>query len=56
MEEYFTQTSNDPYIRHKYKLVYKNKKAVIFDNYQDVQSAWYDGGQNSNYIEVLNGN
>lgn len=55
-ELYFTQTSDEPYLRHRYKIVYKNKKAQIFDNYQDVLRAWFSNSINSNYIEVLDGN
>ena len=29
---YFKQTCDKPYDRHKYKLVFKNKKAVVFDD------------------------
>lgn len=51
MSEFFRQTSEKPYLRHRYKVVFKNKKAQIFDNYQDTLQAW-DPNQ-SNFIEVL---
>ena len=54
MTEFFTKTSEDPYIRHNYRIVFKNKKAQVFDNYQDTLQAW-DTDQ-ANFIEVLDGN
>jgi hypothetical protein len=52
--EYFQQTSNDPYIRHDYKLFYESGKTVIFDNYEDVQLRWFQSrGKFLSHIEVL---
>jgi hypothetical protein len=56
MVEFFTQTSDGPYLRHNYKLVFNNKKAQVFDNYQDTIQAWYNNPDQANYIEVLDGN
>lgn len=33
MTETFTQTSNMPYNRYRYKLVYTNQKSVIYEDY-----------------------
>ena len=30
---YFKQTCDKPYDRHKYKLVFKNRKAIVFDDW-----------------------
>jgi hypothetical protein len=52
--EYFQQTSDEPYVRHDYKLHYTNKKSEIFDNYEDVQRTWFQTpSQFLDYIEVL---
>ena len=52
--EYFKQTSDKPYIRHDYKLVYEDGKEVFFDNYEDVQVTWFQhGGNFLSHIEVL---
>jgi hypothetical protein len=52
--EFFEQTSNQPYVRHDYKLHYTNKKSEIFDNYEDVQRTWFQTpSQFLDYIEVL---
>jgi hypothetical protein len=54
LPETFTQTSNEPYIRHDYKVHYTNKKPEIFDNYEDVQRTWFQtASQFLDYIEVL---
>jgi len=52
--EFFEQTSNQPYVRHDYKLHYTNKKSEIFDNYEDAQRIWFQTpSQFLDYIEVL---
>ena len=52
--ETFQQTSNEPYVRHDYKLIYENGKQVVFDNYEDVQLFWFQrGGNFLSHIEVL---
>ena len=51
----FNQTSDEPYIRHDYKVVYSNGNSVIFDNYEDVQKTWFQTPhQFLGHIEVLN--
>lgn len=50
----FTQTSDEPYLRHHYKLRYKNKKTITFDNYQDALMTWFNTEkENLDYIEVI---
>ncbi len=39
--QWFEQTSNEPYNRHDYKLVYTNGKTEIFDNHQDFMATWF---------------
>lgn len=52
--ESFKQTSDEPYIRHDYKVVFVNGKSVIFDNYEDVQRTWWQTpNQLLEYVEVL---
>jgi hypothetical protein len=36
----FTQTSNDPYIRHHYKLICSNGQSFVYDNYADLMTHW----------------
>ena len=51
---YFTETSKDPYIRHRYKLVDAHGDFVIFDNWEDTQMMWWNTpSQFLSHIEVL---
>lgn len=51
----FTQTSNLSYDRHNYKLFLKNGKPIIFDNWEDAKSYWFEKSSfgNLDYFEVL---
>jgi hypothetical protein len=50
----FRQTSDEPYLRHDYKLIFENGREIIFDNYEDVQVTWFQNGGNFlSHIEVL---
>ena len=39
--QWFEQTSNEPYIRHDYKLVYTNGETKVFEEHQDFMAAWF---------------
>ena len=51
----FTQTSDLLYDRHKYKLYLKDGNPIIFDNWEDAKSYWFQKSSlgNLNYFEVL---
>lgn len=50
----FKQTSNEPYLRHDYKLIFEDGREVIFDNYEDAQLLWWNrSGNFLSHIEVL---
>ena len=49
--ETFSQTSNDPYLRHYYKVI-SEKQTFVVDNYADVIQLWYSV-ENPICIEVL---
>lgn len=51
--EKFERTSEDPYIKHDYKLIFTNGKYVIFDNYEDVLMKWFQNYEYCDLIEVL---
>lgn len=54
LPNWFEQTSNDPYIRHDYKIHFKSKKPEIYDNYADVMQTWFQTPtQFLDYVEVL---
>ena len=52
---YFTSTSNAPYDRHRYKLIFKNKKAAIFDDYEVLRTAWFEWASTNQLdrVEIL---
>ena len=51
---YFTETSKEPYLRHRYKLVDTNGDFVIFDNWEDTHQMWWNTpAQFLSHIEVL---
>jgi hypothetical protein len=51
---YFTETSKDPYIRHRYKLVDAHGDFVIFDNWEETQMMWWNTPPHFlSHIEVL---
>ena len=37
----FTSTSNKPYDRHTYTLVFKDGKQALFDDYEMCRAAWF---------------
>ena len=39
--QWFEQTSNEPYDRHNYKLVYTNGETKVFEEHQDFMAAWF---------------
>lgn len=54
MTQTFKQTCDKPYDRHHYKLVYSNGNEVVFDNYQDVNAAWFQTPSDFvSHVEVL---
>lgn len=54
MMETFSQTSDQPYNRHNYKLYYTTGKTIVFDNYEDVQLTWFQTSPDFlSHVEVL---
>lgn len=39
---YFTVTSDEPYDRHTYKVVYHDGKEKVVDSWEEVQSIWWN--------------
>lgn len=52
---HFTNTSDLLYDKHDYKLVKTNGKRIVFDNWEDAKSYWFQNVSfgNLNYFEVL---
>lgn len=54
MSQIFKQTSQDPYIRHDYKIIDNDGNYLIVDNWEDVKNIWFGSPENSlSHIEVL---
>lgn len=49
----FTQTSHEPYDRHKYRLFLQSKKVLNFDTYEEVQGYWFSHNQIPNHLDVI---
>ena len=50
--ETFTQTSNEPYDRHHYKIVFEDDDWITVETYQDVHTVWHQF-QGASHVEVL---
>lgn len=51
---YFTQTSDDLYDRHNYRVRLTNGKGIILDDYEQVRGLWFQyDKQFLDTIEVL---
>ena len=51
---YFTESSKEPYIRHRYKVIDVNGNCAIIDNWEDTQMMWWNTpSQFLSHIEVL---
>lgn len=48
----FTQTSDQPYDRHKYKVHLSSGKVVNCEWYDEAKAIWFEN-QYSQYIEVI---
>ena len=49
----FTNTCDKDYDRHKYKLVLKNGKAIVFEDYESARNMWYQYSSQLERIDVL---
>ena len=49
---YFSQTSDAPYDRHRYKIVCSTKIFVV-ESWQDVQEWWWNNSNSLNFDAVV---
>lgn len=40
--QYFTQTSNESYDRHRYELVFVNGQSEQYDSWESVRGRWFE--------------
>ena len=50
---YFTTYSTDPYNRHQYKVIFKDGRNVIVDDYDLVKAMWFQNQHDVETIEVI---
>ena len=50
---YFTQTSDAPYDRHRYKIWCKDNSVKIVSSWEEAQTAWWNFKHFINRIEVI---
>ena len=51
---YFAQTSNDPYDRHHYRIVFTNGQSELYEDWQVAHSRWFQTpGQFLSHMEVV---
>ena len=51
--QYFTQTSDDSYDRHKYKVISKTGDEVTVDDWESAQLIWWNSKSFLSHIEVI---
>ena len=51
--EHFTNTSNKPYDRNRYKVHCKDKSVKILQSYEEVLECWWNFNQYIDKVEVI---
>jgi hypothetical protein len=51
--QYFKQTSDGSYDRHTYTVVFKNKKTLTFDDYEQMRAYWFGWNQTNHLSHVI---
>jgi len=49
----FSRTSDLPYDQNKYKMVFKNGKAIIYEDYEMMRAWWYKHREHLSHVEVV---
>tara|TARA_B100000035_G_C20982806_1_gene546302 strand:- start:1104 stop:1316 length:213 start_codon:yes stop_codon:yes gene_type:complete len=51
--QYFTETSDELYDRHTYKIVSKSGETIHVDNWMQAREIWWNKKQFLSHVEVL---
>ena len=51
--QYFTETSDELYDRHTYKIVEKSGKSINVDNWMEVREMWWNRKVFLSHVEVI---
>jgi len=46
-------TSDKPYNRHKYELVFSDGRSVVIDDYETMKQAWWKYNQVVSHVNVV---
>ena len=46
-------TSDKPYNRHKYQLVFVEGRSILFDDYEKMKQAWWQYNQVASHVNVV---
>ena len=46
-------TSDQPYNRHKYKLVFVDGRSIVFDDYSQMKKTWMQFSQVCSHVDVI---
>ena len=46
-------TSDKPYNRHKYQLVFVDGRSILFDDYEKMKQAWWQYNQVASHVNVV---
>jgi len=50
---YFTETSSESYDRHDYRLEFNNGQSLLFTNYEQMRSYWFECARNWGDCKVI---
>ena len=48
-----TYTSDDPYNRHKYKIVFVDGRSIVFEDYTQMKETWRQFSQVCSHVVVV---
>lgn len=51
--QYFTETSDELYDRHTYKVIEKSGKSMVVDNWMEVREMWWNRKVFLSHVEVI---
>ena len=51
--EVFESYCDKPYDRHNYKIILKNGKSIIYEDYEIMRYYWYQYRKDITHVEVL---
>ena len=50
--DWFEQTSYEPYDRHQYKLEFDGGHSIVMDSYEELRAIWFQNIRNWNNVTV----